>query len=136
MLFRSDAKDIKLPHAIFNNIPGEDAVQGARFKLKITAERAEGLLAGYSDINKWYYQLMHSWSTHHQSYGQLSSPSLYKKLNELADGYPDPKTGKNTAISSALQVKFTQVFIQHPSSSGKEVAGREPARDTSLPAGH
>ena len=118
----TDPADISLPHAIFNSIPGEDSIRGARFQLKMTSERAEGVLAGYSDIDKWYWQLMHSWSTHHQSYGQLSSPSLYKKLHQLADGYPDPKTGKMTAISSALQVKFTQVFIQHPS---KEVAEKD-----------
>ena len=118
----TDPADISLPHAIFNSIPGEDSILGARFQLKMTSERAEGVLAGYSDIDKWYWQLMHSWSTHHQSYGQLSSPSLYKKLHELADGYPDPKTGKNTAISSALQVKFTQVFIQHPP---QEVAAKD-----------
>jgi hypothetical protein len=35
-------------------------------------------------------------------------------MDRLADGYPDPKTGKNTAISSAMRVKFTQVFIQRP----------------------
>lgn len=118
----TEPADIILPHAIFNQIPGEDAIRGARFHLKMTSERAEGILAGYSDIDKWYLQLMHSWSTHHQSYGQLSSPSLYKKLHQLADGYPDPTTGKNTAISSALQVKFTQVFIQHPP---KEVAAKD-----------
>jgi hypothetical protein len=32
----------------------------------------------------------------------------------LADGYPDPKTGVNTAISSAVTVKFAQVFARHP----------------------
>jgi hypothetical protein len=115
----TEAEDIKLPHAIFNSIPGEDELKGAVFSLKLTAERAEGLIAGYSDIDTWYRQLNHSWSTHHQSYGQLSSPSLYKQMHRLADGYPDPETGKNTAISSALAVKFTQVFIQHPP---KEVA--------------
>lgn len=110
----TDPKDVTLPHAIFNQIPGEDHLKGAVFQLKLTPERAEGLLAGYSDIDTWYRQLNHSWSTHHQSYGQLSSPSLYQHLHRLADGYPDPKTGRNTAISSALAVKFTQVFIQHP----------------------
>jgi hypothetical protein len=128
----TEPKDIKLPHAIFNSIPGEDEMKGAVFSLKLTAERAEGLIAGYSDIDTWYRQLNHSWSTHHQSYGQLSSPSIYKHMHRLADGYPDPKTGKNTAISSALAVKFTQVFIQHPP---KEVAAGETERSAAASKG-
>ena len=63
---------------------------------------AEGLIAGYSDIESWYSQLMRSYSTHHQAYGQSSAPSIYKALRRLADGAPDPRTGSNTAISSAL----------------------------------
>ncbi|MCH8073396.1 MAG: hypothetical protein IIA09_15765, partial [Proteobacteria bacterium] len=35
-------------------------------------------------------------------------------LRRLADAYPDPETGANTAISTALDVKLTQVFIVHP----------------------
>ena len=90
-----------------------------RLKIKLTPDHAEGLMAGYTDIGTFSRQLNESWSTHHQSYGQESAPSLYRALRRLADGYPDPKTGENTAISSALQVKFSQVFIQHPD---KEVA--------------
>jgi hypothetical protein len=32
-------------------------------------------------------------------------------LQRLADAYPDPKTGANSAISSALDAKFVQVYI-------------------------
>ena len=61
-----------------------------------------------------------TWSTHHQSYGQLSSPSLYKAMRRLADGYPDPATGQMTAISSALSVKFVQAYLEFPE---KQTAG-------------
>lgn len=64
-----------------------------------------------------------SWSTHHHRHGQLSSPSQYKALNRLADGYPDPETGRNTAISSAVTVKFTQVYVPQP--DGKELLTRK-----------
>ena len=89
-------------------------IKDMRFKLKLTADQGTGLMAGYTDVEAFYRQLNESWSTHHQSYGQESAPSLYRALHKLADAYPDPKTGQNTAISSALDVKFTQVFIQHP----------------------
>ena len=38
-------------------------------------------------------------------------------MRRLADGYPDPKTGQNTAISSAVIIKLSQVFTQHPDSA-------------------
>jgi len=41
-----------------------------------------------------------------------------------ADGYPDPKIGENTAISTAMKAGFTQVFVLHPD---KTVASAEPA---------
>jgi hypothetical protein len=88
--------------------------RGARFKLKLTPDSAEGLLAGYADVDSYTLRKNEGWSTHHQSYGQFSSITQHQAMERLADGYPDPKTGKNTAISSAMRVKFTQVFIQRP----------------------
>jgi hypothetical protein len=88
--------------------------RGTRFKLKLTPDKAEGLLAGYADVESYALRKSEGWSTHHQSYGQFSMISQYQAMKRLADAYPDPKTGKNTAISSAMRVKFTQVFIQHP----------------------
>jgi len=54
---------------------------------------------------------------------------MYRALNRLADAYPDPETGKNTAISTALDVKFTQVFILHPA---QEVASEEDESSTRI----
>jgi len=68
-------------------------------------------------VETWYAQLIRNDSTHHLSNGQMSALSLHKALHQLADAYPDPKNGANTAISSALDVKFTQVFIQHPAAA-------------------
>jgi len=100
----------------------------ARFQLKLTPERAEGVIAGYVDVEAFNNHLNTTWSTHHQSYGQLSAPSLYRALRRLADGYPDDK-GQMTAISSALSVKLAQVYIEHPS---QQVAGS--ASGTTSPA--
>jgi hypothetical protein len=111
--------DVILPATAAFDDTTIQSIRGMRLKLKVTPDHAEGLMAGYTDIATFYRQLNESWSTHHQSYGQESAPSLYRALHRLADAYPDPKTGGNTAISSAMQVKFSQVFIQHPE---KEVA--------------
>jgi hypothetical protein len=94
--------------------PTIQIMRGARLRLKLTPTSAEGMLAGYTDVDTWYKQLLRNDSTHHLSNGQISGISVYKALRRLADGYPDAASGANTAISSALNAKFAQVFIQHP----------------------
>jgi hypothetical protein len=34
-------------------------------------------------------------------------------MRKLADAYPDPATGRNTAISAAVEMKFVQAYILH-----------------------
>ncbi len=110
----TDPADLTMPATAAFRDTTVQKIRDLRFKLRLTPERAEGLMAGYTDVQNFYYQLNAAWSTHLQSYGQLSSPSLYRALHRLADAYPDPLTGENTAISSTLDTKFTQVFIIHP----------------------
>jgi hypothetical protein len=105
---------IRLPWVSTFGTSAYHVFRGLRVNLKVSETGAEGLLAGYVDVDAFIHQLNTSWSTHHQSYGQLSSPSEYRAIRRLADGYPDPKTGENTAISSSVSVKFIQVFVQHP----------------------
>ncbi|HIN89850.1 MAG TPA: hypothetical protein EYN04_04350, partial [Porticoccaceae bacterium] len=99
------------------SVPSIQLFRDARFELDLSAEGATGLLAGYADVDTWYYQLIRNDSTHHLSNGQISGISLYKALRRLADAYPDPETGENTAISTALDIKMTQVFIADESAS-------------------
>jgi len=98
-------------------VPTVQVIRDMRFQLKLTPTSAEGLIAGYADVDTWYKQLIRNDSTHHLSNGQISGISLYKALRRLADAYPDAKTGANTAISSALDVKMVQVFINCPKDS-------------------
>jgi hypothetical protein len=106
----TETADFTFPWATFN-VPADEYMRAARFRLKLSPTAAEGMIGGYADIETWYLQTMKSESTHHQSYGQLSPPSLYKAFRHFADAYPDPKTGENTAISSALLAKFVQVYV-------------------------
>jgi len=95
-------------------VPTFQIIRDMRLQLTLTPTGAEGLVAGYADVDTWYKQLIRNDSTHHLSNGQISGISLYKALRRLADAHPDPETGANTAISTALDVKMTQVFIVHP----------------------
>ena len=100
----------------------------ARFRLNLTPDRASGLLAGYTDVENWYRQIIRSLSTHHLSYGEEYAPPLYRALHKLADAYPDAN-GQNTAISAALEMNFVRVFVKHPE---KAVAANEstPEKDS------
>lgn len=95
-------------------------IRDTRFRLKLTENGAEGMIAGYSDIKDWHYVFLKGWSTIRSGQGLGSQPSHARALERLADAYPDPKTGKNTAISSALDARFVQVFIQHPEKAVSE----------------
>ena len=86
---------------------------GARWRLSLTGERAQGILGGYMDIGDWNSAANQTRSTHHQAYGQAATPSIYRALMRNSD-YADPKTGQMIAISTAFKVGLTQVFVQHP----------------------
>ena len=131
----TEPADIYFPDVDVHTNFSNQYIRGGRYKLKLTPNGAEGHLAGYADVITFYEALNQTMSTSHQSYGQLSSPSLYRALHRLADGYPDPKTGANTAISSALQLKFVQAFMDHSQAETvpKKVAEQKaPARDVAL----
>lgn len=117
--------DLFLPWAVFN-LPADEYLRDAQLRLVLSPTGAEGLIGGFADVESWYLQLMKSQSTHCQSYGQLASMSLYKALRRLADAYPDPETGANTAISGALRTTFTQVFILPESKAALAAAGPLP----------
>ncbi len=107
----TDSVDFYLPLESARDEASTWLIRGAHFSLSLTPERAEGMVAGYADIDRFYFGRNRSWSTHHLSYGQEASISLYKTLKRLADGYRDPATGENTAISSAMKLKMVQVHI-------------------------
>ncbi len=89
-------------------------MRAARFELHLTPERMEGVIGGYLDVETGYRAMIKRYGTHQISYGKLAAGSLYKVLRRLADAYPDPVTGENTAISSALEVKGASVHLVHP----------------------
>ena len=105
--------DLLYPWDVFY-FPSDQYMFGARFRLALTPTEAKGLIAGYADIETWYLHMVKNWSTHHQSYGRSSAPSIYKAMRRLADAQPDPQTGANRAISGALEVKFTQMQLLPP----------------------
>jgi hypothetical protein len=119
----TEPADVLWPWSVFLGRPGAYDIRGLRFNVKLSAQKAEGVVGGYADVESWYAQLVRSWSTHHSSYGGLSQPSLYPVLRRLADGFPD-KSGNMTAISSALSVSMVQVFIEHDTGTVASTPGQ------------
>ncbi|MBY0511429.1 MAG: hypothetical protein K2P94_14920 [Rhodospirillaceae bacterium] len=95
-------------------IHSEFDIKAARVKLKLNPDGSlKGMLGGYFDVARRYEHIMHS--------GVVTSwllsyncPGVYEALHKLADGYPDPKTGKCTAISTAFRVQAVPAFVIHP----------------------
>ncbi|MGE4063751.1 MAG: hypothetical protein AB7E79_10340 [Rhodospirillaceae bacterium] len=122
-------ENMHVPWEVFPPVPDYLIMRGARFSLKLTPERAEGVLAGYADVEKMYAHAT-TWSTHHFSYGQHDAPRFYRELNRMADGYPN-QDGVMTAISSALQFNMIQVYIDHGEAKTADLSapGAQPAAD-------
>jgi hypothetical protein len=120
----TEPTDIVLPYSDTFECNTDQHFKAARFRLKLSPTGAAGLLGAYVDVNEWSRNLAVNWATHHASYGQMSVPSIERALQHMADAYPDPKTGKNTAISSALDLKFAQAYILHSNEAQKLAAAR------------
>jgi hypothetical protein len=105
------------PWAIYNDVPTLLNWRDMRLQLKLTPEAANGLIAGYMDVESYYTWLI-AWSTHHLSYGRLDPAEFYWALRKMADAYPNEK-GEMTAISSALTLDMVQAFIAHPDAEQK-----------------
>ena len=106
--------DFRLIWSMGEKLGGHQLFQGFRMHLELSPKSAKGLFAGYVDTDELDYNFNTSWTTHLAAYGHVSAPSLYRAVSRLADGYPDPDTGKNTAISSAVKVSLVQVHVMHP----------------------
>jgi hypothetical protein len=112
VLTNDPVKEVYWPLAVYGN-PAKQHFRDFQFSLNLTQDGASGLIAAYSNIDEWYYALFRSRSTHLMSPGTFSAAGLYNAMQRLADAYPDA-SGRNTAISLAMDVKFAQVFIDHP----------------------
>lgn len=116
----TDPIDIRLDH-----YPGEGLknhadmfIRGARIRLELQPDGgANGMLAGYSDVETVYHaEFGMAYSVLPKSFG-WTCPAAYTALHKLADGYPDPKTGQCTAISTAYRIEAVPAFLIHPQKS-------------------
>jgi hypothetical protein len=125
----TEGADVTYPWATFG-LPTDRVMRDMRARLKLLPTGANGVIGGYTDLENFYSQTLRSFSTHIHAYGKTSLPSLYRALVRNADGHPDPATGRNTTLSSALDVKMVRVFIVHPERPVAENLRTEPGSST------
>lgn len=116
-------------------VPTHQLLRNFSLRMKLSPTSAQGLYGGYADVDNWYRYLIRNDSTHHLSNGQISGISLVRAAYAHADAYPDAQTGKNTAISVALDAKWTQVHIVHPEGEAVKNALRAEAQAERLAHG-
>jgi hypothetical protein len=94
--------------------PGQHLLRGLQLRLKLDNEGVTGYVGGYEDLKQlwWYYANDHSGQQ--DAVALWDPPAVYDALNRLADGFPDPKTGKNTAISAAYSVHGVRASLIRP----------------------
>lgn len=110
-------KDIRLP--FYGNYTYIDQrLRDLTFRLEIDDDgaSARGMFAGYYDVDQMWDYLS---GLGFAATAQYSCPPLHEAIYRLADGYPDPQTGKCTAISSAFRINAVAAFIDRTDTSGK-----------------
>jgi hypothetical protein len=121
----TDAGDVNLPF-YGNYTYMNQLLRDMRLRLEIAPDlaTAKGMQAGYYDVDQLMFYI--------GGLGPISStaisdcPAIHVAAHEIADGYPDPRTGKCTALSSAFNFSAVAAFIVHPDAAQTAGAGQGP----------
>jgi hypothetical protein len=117
-------------HKITNSIYLERPLIDARLKMTVSEDGVlEGYLAGYTPVEAMY-NLQYAFRDGKNAKGEPAERRLitvssmgqaavlghtcngaYYALKELADGHPDPKTGKCSSISTQYRIKAIPAFV-------------------------
>ena len=119
----TDPVDAKLP-LFGHNFIGDMAIRGVRLRMKLDQGTPEGpysgMLAGYFDLDSW-----RDWMARIGFLvvtGQWDCPAVIEASKRLADGYPDPKTGNCTALSTSMDFQAEPAFVVHPSQTQEKIS--------------
>ena len=111
----TDPVDAKLP-LFGHNYVGDMSMRALRLRLKLDQGKPDGpytgMLAGYYDVDSWLNWIQRIGFL--VVTGQWDCPAVIEASRRLADGYPDPKTGNCTALSTSMDFDAQPAFILHP----------------------
>ncbi len=117
----TETADVALP--FFGNYQFQNqSVREMRLRLELSPDggSAKGLVAGYYDVEQTYSYVRGMLGAFPNTQ-QFSCPGIYVAAHELADGHPDPDTGKCTTLSGAFKFESVAAFLNHPNAE-KDVA--------------
>jgi hypothetical protein len=129
-VLETEPHDIVLPS---NEFRKEETFRDAQLSLVFQPNGTlKGLLGGYKQLDEIYRQLAWDGALGESIAGPYSCSAFYNAMHALADGFPDPKTGRCTAISSATKIEAIPAFAVPPprrttSASAKPSPQRGPA---------
>ena len=112
--------DVRLPfYGNYNFL--HPTIRDMDLTLEIAADgsTAKGSVSGYYNLDEFLYYV--GGMVGHTSTGD-NCPAMYVAGHQLADGYPDPKTGECTHLSSAFNIGAYAAFIIHPEGSEPKTA--------------
>jgi len=97
---------------------GEALFRHGRIRLTLTRNGGlSGLVGGYRDWREVYGRdtfNVPSGGATRETYYHENQIAMYYALKRNADGIPDPKTGRNTAISAAFRLTARPAFVVDP----------------------
>ena len=125
----TDPVDVRV-HKITNSIYLERILTEARAQMTLSKDGVlEGYLAGYTPVEE-LYNFEYGFRNGKNAKGEPANPratigsangragtltytcnGVYHAMHELADGHPDPKTGKCTSISTQYRIKAIPAFV-------------------------
>ena len=99
-------------------------------RMTVNPDRSmEAIIGGYQPWHHLYFAFAHGGLSREISSGSI--PGIYWLLRNQADAEPDPKTGRNMAISTAYHIKAVPAFVTQPGDptnvAGAPAGARGPA---------
>jgi hypothetical protein len=118
-VLETEQADVRMPAFSWGETNrGEVLFQKGRLRLTLNRDDGlSGLIGGYRDwrdvYNKDTFNVPSGGATRETYYHQ-NQISMYYALKRNADAMPDPKTGRNTAISAAYRFTAKPAFVVDP----------------------
>lgn len=129
----TEPAEIRLPHVYRPFIDTDYLIHAGRLRAEFQPDGSlKGMVAGYYDLT-WFYDVVgtlpgrpHGTSNPRNldiSYN-FHCAGMYHALHRLADGNPDPKTGRCTSLSAAFPLEAVPAFVIHPEQAAVKSAAR------------
>ena len=118
-VLETEQADVRLPEFSWGETRrGEALFRHGRIRLTLNKDGGlAGLIGGYRDWREVYGRdtfNVPSGGATRETYYHQNQIAMYYALKRNADALPDPKTGRNTAISSAFRFTARPAFVVDP----------------------